>query len=319
MTDTNNNNNNNKLRVGVVGMGPVGCILATYLIKAGVFTVVCDVRDNIIDRIKKSGIRLTNVFTEKVKVPDAVYSIQELEMYELDLVIISTKTPSLQKVVDRLAEIDNGKMFILIAQNGIDNEQLAARRFGEERTLRMVVNFAGNLRDDHVVHVSFFNPPNYIAALLRHGEHIASELVALFNAVGLESETPPDIQDYVWEKAILNAALSPVCAITRRTMKDVLDFPQGQEFVEAIIDESVRIAEAEGIELGKKFRRFCIRYLKNAGHHRPSMLVDMEAGLPTEINYLNGRIVEYGKKHHIPAPLNMSVSQIVRMLEKDQV
>jgi len=147
------------------------------------------------------------------------------------------------------------------------------------------------------------------------GKVIAEKITELLNSVQLETEIPEDIQDYVWEKAILNAALSAVCAITRRTMKDVMSFPQTLELVEAIIDESARVAEVEGIELGKKFRRFCIRYLKNAGHHRPSMLVDLENGMRTEIDQLNGKIVEYGRKHYLPTPLNQSVTALIHLLE----
>jgi 2-dehydropantoate 2-reductase len=179
----------------------------------------------------------------------------------------------------------------------------------------MVVNFAGNMSDLNMVHVSFFNPPNYLAALMPQGEEMAKRVVDLFNSANLQTEIPEDILDYVWEKAILNASLSAVCAITRKTMKEVMDFPMTLELVEAIIDESVLIAEKERIELGNKFRRFCVRYLKNAGHHRPSMLVDLENGHKTEIDQLNGRIVYYGRKHYLPTPLNQSVTALVHLLE----
>jgi 2-dehydropantoate 2-reductase len=114
----------------------------------------------------------------------------------------------------------------------------------------------------------------------------------------------------------LNASLSAVCAITRRTMKEVMDHPETLALIEAIIDESVRVAEMEKIELGRKFRRFCIRYLKNAGHHRPSMLVDLENGSQTEIDHLNGKIVHYGQKHCLPTPLNQMVTGLVHTLER---
>jgi len=203
----------------------------------------------------------------------------------------------------------------MCAQNGIDNEVIVAREFGDDKTLRMVVNYAGSMSDANTVHVSFFNPPNYIACLSPNGRQIVDKIVALLNSVDMDTEIPEDIQDYIWEKAILNAALSAVCAISRKTMKDVMDFPFTLELVEAIIDESVRVAEMEGIELGRKFRRFCIRYLKNAGHHRPSMLIDLENGNRTEIDQLNGKIVEYGRKHCKPTPLNQCVTALVHLLE----
>ena len=314
----NNNNNNNQLRIGVIGIGPVGAVLVAHFIEAGVFVVACDAISQRMDKIKKKGIILQHSIEKKVKVDEVCYSIKELDMYDLDLIIISCKTPALKNVVAQLKEIDNEKTFYLVAQNGIDNELEVAKAFGDARTLRMVVNYAGNISDMNMVHVSFFNPPNYMAALMPQGDEIAGKIVEVLNSVDLQTEIPEDILDYIWEKAILNASLSAVCAITRKTMKEVMDFPLTQQLVEAIIDESVRIAEKERIELGRKFTRFCVRYLKNAGHHRPSMLVDMENGHKTEIDQLNGKIVDYGRKHYLPTPLNQSVTALVHLLEHSQ-
>jgi len=314
MSGKKNNNNNNKLRIGIVGIGPVGAVLGAHFIEAGAFVVLCDVVHQKMDAIKKRGIVLKYKFEKKIEVSEVCYSIPELEMYDLDVVILSVKTPALQKVVYQLKEIANERMFVVVAQNGIDNEVIVAREFGDQKTLRMVINYAGNISENKV-HVSFFNPPNYLAALMPQGEEIAQKLVDMLNSVDLITEIPEDIIDHVWEKAILNAALSAICAITRKTMKEVMDFPMTLDLVEAIIDESVRIAEKERIDLGKKFRRFSVRYLKNAGHHRPSMLVDLENGHRTEIDQLNGKIVDYGKKHYLPTPLNQSVTALVHLLE----
>ncbi|MBL7033786.1 MAG: 2-dehydropantoate 2-reductase [Candidatus Delongbacteria bacterium] len=310
------NNNDRQLRIGVIGIGPVGGILLAHLIEAGAFVVACDVMRNRIASIKKSGLRLTHGIEKKVEVVNTCCSIQELEMYDLDVAIITAKTPALPTVISHLAEIASDTMYVLCAQNGIDNELEVARAFSENRTLRMVINFAGNMSDINTVHVSFFHPPNYIAALTPEGNGIAGSLTDLLNSVNLGTEIPEDIQDLVWEKAILNSALSGICAITRRTMKEVMDYRGTRELVEALIDESVQVAAAEGFEFGKKFRRFSIGYLKKAGHHRPSMLIDLDNGLKTEIDSLNGKIMEYGRKHYSPTPLNQAVTAMVHLLEK---
>jgi len=305
-----------RFRMGIIGMGPVGSTLAAHFIEAGAFVVPCDIDPKRIDHIKKTGIQLKHAINKSIPVEEACYSVQELAMYDLDLVVIAVKTTALNLVVKQLSEIASDKMYVMCAQNGIDNEQIAAKYFGEKKTLRMVINYAGNMSDRNTVHVSFFNPPNYVAALLPQGDHVAEKIRALLNSVDLKTETPEDIQDYVWEKAILNASLSGLCAITKRTMQDVMSFSQTQEMVESIIEESIIVAESEGIDLGKKFKRFCIRYLKNAGHHRPSMLVDLENGQRTEIDFLNGKIVEYGRKHYLPTPINQAVTALVHLLEK---
>jgi len=305
-----------EFRVGVIGLGPVGSTLAVHLQEAGASLILCEISSKVADAVKESGITLTNVFEKHADFSRTCNSVQAMGTYDLDLAIIAVKTPHLTRVVEQLAEIDSDKLYVMCAQNGIDNELEVARVFGEDRTLRMVVNYAGNMSNLNSVHVSFFNPPNYLAAISPNGEPVADRIAHMLNSVGLETKIAEDIQDYVWEKAILNAALSAVCAITRRTMKEVMDSQETVELVEAIIDESVRVAEMEKVELGRKFRRFCIRYLKNAGHHRTSMLTDLENGQPTEIDQLNGKIVCYGRKHCLPTPLNQMVTALIHTLER---
>lgn len=313
MTD---HNDKNQLRVGIVGMGPIGCTLAAHLIEAGAFVVPCDIDRARIDKIKSDGIHLENVIQKDVKVAQACYSLDELQEYDLDLVAVSVKTPSLKIVLSQLSKIASDKMFVMCTQNGMDNELEVAKVFGEDRTLRMVVNYAGNVKDLNVAHLIFFNPPNYLAPLSPKGRGIAEKVAELLNATGLKTEIPDNIQNYIWEKAILNAALSPVCAITGKTMKEVMDSPFGFDLVEAILDESVRIANAEGIKLPENFRDFSIKYLKSGGYHKPSMLVDIENGLPTEIDFLNGKIAKYGDKHNLPSPYCKAITAFVHLMEQ---
>jgi 2-dehydropantoate 2-reductase len=313
MTD---DSNLNRMRVAVVGMGPVGSVLAAALAEAGAFVVACDVDRPKIDKIKSDGIRLEQIIEKEVKIADACYSVEDLGKFDLDLIAVAVKTPSLKPVVSLLAKSLSEKVFVMCAQNGLGNEQVVAELVGENRTLRMSINYAGGMINPNTVQVIFFNPPNYVAALTPDGESLVEKLAQLLNSVELATEIPDNIEMHVWKKAILNAALSPVCAITGKTMKAVMDSPDGQQTVREILDESIRVAYAEGIIFGDDFLDFCLSYLKKGGDHKPSMLVDLENGLPTEIDYLNGRIAEYGKKHNIRSPYNQAITAFVHMLEK---
>ena len=145
---------------------------------------------------------------------------------------------------------------------------------------------------------------------------MAGTVAELLSSVDLKTEIPASISVYTWEKAILNAALAPVCAITGLTMKEVMDSPEAVEIVKALLDESVRVAEAEGIRYDEGFGEFCLEYLKGGCHHRPSMAVDLENHLPTEIDYMNGKIAEYGRRHGLPTPYNQTITALVHMLER---
>ena len=310
--------NHNPLRIGIVGMGPIGSTLAAHLIEAGAFVVPCDIDRDRIDQMKKMGIRLEGTIQKEVVVTEGCYSVQELGRYDLDLVAISVKTSYLRDVTTQLSGMTSKKPFVMCVQNGLYNELEIAEVVGEDRTLRMVVNYAGSMSNTNSVNVTFFNPPNYVAALTPKGKAVEKQFAELLTSDGLETEIPDNIQHYVWEKAILNAALAPVCAITRLTMKEVMDSPEGLELAEAIVEESVQVAKAECIEYDEDFKDFCVNYLKKGGYHRPSMLVDLEKGLPTEIDYLNGRIAEYGQKHNLPTPVNQSITTLIHLLESSQ-
>ena len=72
------------------------------------------------------------------------------------------------------------------------------------------------------------------------------------------------------------------------------------------------VAEADGAELGDGFFDHGIGYLDTAGHHRPSMWVDLQRGAETEIDFLNGRVVEYGEKHGMPVPINRTITTLIK-------
>jgi 2-dehydropantoate 2-reductase len=308
--------NQSQLRVGIVGLGPVGLALAVHLIDAGAFVVVCDTDHERIDAINSGGIRLENKIEKQASIAEACYDVAGLGEYDLDLVAVAVKVPSLKKVVSLLAEVLSDKTFIMCAQNGLDNEREVANLVGEDRTLRMVVNYAGGMSSPNTVHIIFFNAPNYVAALTAKGGAMARRVADLLSSAELLTEIPDNIRAYTWEKAILNAALAPICAITRLTMKQVMETPEAEEVVKAIIDESVRVAEAEGIKYEEGFGEFCLNYLKKGGDHRPSMAIDLENGLTTEIDYMNGRIATYGRQHGLPTPYNQTITAMVHMLEQ---
>lgn len=305
-----------EFRVAVIGMGPVGSIISAHLVEAGADVVVCDINRRRIDAIKANGIILRNTIEKTIPVVRTSNTISELSEFDLDLIIISVKCSYLKSVLDEIRLIDSGKVFFMSAQNGIGTEQDIASHFSKERTLRMVINFAGNMIDMvEAVDVTFFNPPNYVSALSIEGREIEQNFIRLLKSVRLTTEPSDDIQIHIWQKAILNIALCAPCAILGKTMGEVMSFPPTLKLVESVLQESIAIAEAEGINLGPEFPDVAIGYLNKGGPHKPTMLVDVENKLLTEIDYLNGKIVEYGKKHGLATPLNYTLTAMVKFLE----
>lgn len=299
-------------KIAVIGLGPVGMILAVHLKEAGCEVLICDndrIKTNL---IRNEGLKLENVFQKNVKMDAIFSSAAAIFEQDPDYVFLALKSYQVQSVLDQLPA-GNSSMFIS-AQNGIDTEQVIADKLGESRTARMVLNYAGNLTAQNTVRVTFFNPPNYIAFLDDHKKEYAEELAELLNSVGLETRAISsfELTKCAWEKTILNSSLSALCGIGRFTMQEAMEFPDTIELVEQIIEEAVEVAEAEKIRFPDEFIRNCLRYLRKGGNHFPSLAGDLMNNRPTEIDYMNGKIVEYGRKHYIRTPLNLSMVNMVK-------
>jgi 2-dehydropantoate 2-reductase len=303
-----------RYRFGVLGIGPVGGIMAAHLAKAGHDVTLVDILKAHMDEIKKSGLIVTgfkdlNVsFSEK----NICYGIDEISNKDIDYLFISVKASVLPQVLPILKSIVKPGMTFIALQNGLDNEDLIADEFGKENTLRIVVNYAGNLIDNGKVRMSFFNAPNYIGMIDSRAEKKAKELAEVITAADLETDFTPEIKKYEWEKIILNAALSPVCALTRRTMKQMMEYEYTRGLAEAVLREGIEVAAANGVHFEPNFLEFCMSYLDKAGHHRTSMHVDIEKKNPTEIGFINEKIVTYGKAKGIPTPINSTIVSLIK-------
>jgi 2-dehydropantoate 2-reductase len=303
-----------KYKLGIVGVGPVGSIMAVHLANAGHDVTIVDILKPHLDEIKKNGLIITGFKELKVSFPgkNLCYHINEMRGKNFDGVFIAVKASMLSQILPMLENVmQSGTTFISL-QNGLDNEDLIANVFGRENTLRIVVNYAGNIIDNGRVRMSFFNAPNYIGMIDPSAKEKAQTFAKVITNADLETVYTPEIKKYEWEKIILNAALSPVCALTRRTMKQMMQFTETRDLAEAILREGIEVAAAHGINFQSNFLEFCMNYLDKAGHHRTSMHVDIEKQSPTEIDFINDKIVKYGKIKGISTPMNSTIVALIK-------
>lgn len=304
-------------RYGIVGAGPAGGIMAAYLAEAGHPIVLVDIMKSHLDEIKKNGLTLTGV-KEMHATFDAgsiCYSIDELKDTDVNVVFVSVKASHLSCIVPQLKKVLKAGTTLISLQNGMDTEAYIAETFGKENVLRVVVNYAGNLASDGRILYTFFNGPNYIGVIDPVKIDMAKELAAILTAAKLDTEYSPDIQKHVWEKVLLNSALSAVCSLTRKTMAQIMNNEKTIVLVRNILEEGIAVARASGIDLGEGFFEHSIGYLSKGGDHYPSMYFDVERGNPSEIDFINGKIVEYGIKNNIPTPYNLTITSLVRGVE----
>ncbi len=309
------------VKIGIVGLGPVGMILAVKLKEAGCDVAVCDTDVFKVKKIREEGIVLENIFESTTRFEKVFDSIIDMRHLDLDYLVFSLKTYQ-TLVAAKVAEVLNSdKINLVSAQNGIDSEKLIASVFGENKTLRMVINYAGNLRSPNTVRVSFVTPPNYIGSIDDNRTDQAETFTQILNSVGFVTRKLDsfDLIKSSWEKTILNSSLSALCGVGRLTMAEAMADSDTTELIEQIINEGIEVAEKEKIRFPDDFVRKCMQYLRKGGDHFPSLAVDLINNRQTEIDYFNGKIVEYGKKHYVKTSLNLAFTNMVKAMTNKNV
>jgi 2-dehydropantoate 2-reductase len=293
----------------------MGGILGAHLARAGHYVVLCDILQDHLDAIKEKGLTITGVLEITARCERLAYSISELSNFpEIDTFVICTKASILPQILPQIAETARPGARFICNQNGLDNEDLMAETFGPDNVLRIVPHYAGSLTREGEIWMSFFDRPNYIGAMTLQGEPFARQMAAVMTKAGIKTQFTTDIKKYEWEKTLLNACNNPVCALTRKLMKEVMDLPT-ESLVEELLREGVEVAAAAGVTFDEEFIEQGLQSLKDAGYHKPSMLQDVERGAMTEIDWLNGKIVEHAHAHGLKAPNHSVITRLVKGLE----
>jgi 2-dehydropantoate 2-reductase len=304
-------------KIGIIGAGPVGSIMAAYLARKGEDVFLVDIKQELITAIEAGGITITGAGDNfNIRLKGTGNFAASLERFHADWIFIAVKFNFLESLMEEIKLFYKPGQKFLIVQNGIDNEDRAAEEFGKDNVFRFVINYAGMIEEPSTVRVSFFNPPNYIGTLSKKNESEAKEMKEVIDGAGLETVFVPDIKKYEWKKTILNAALMPVCASTGLTMKEAMGIEETRFLCEKILSESIQVAQNVGYEYEENFLENALSYLSKAGHHKPSTSLDLEAGNPIE--YIFQPIIDYGKKTGVPTPFLESLTKVVRAIEHQQ-
>jgi len=302
-------------KFAVIGAGPVGCIVAAYLAHGGYEVTLCDIVPELVKVAADPGIKIDGTEELEQKVSRAITNIDDLATDPPDVIIITVKATVLHLIASAIENFFHKDMYVVSWQNGIDTELVLAETLGRDNILRAVVNYGCGLVKPGHVHLAFHHPPHLLQELEPAGKEAALAIAEALTKSGLPTERTETIVDMVWRKSIMNACMNPVCAATGLTMAEVIRDPIVFQIVDNLVKEGVQVARANEISLGWNYYPYAIGYMKNAGDHKPSMLVDIENKRRTEVDFINGKIVEYGQQAGIETPYNLMIRALVKALE----
>ena len=302
------------MRVCIVGCGAVGSLFAANLARLDDVEVwAYDAYREHVDAINANGLRLSGA-GEVVGLLRATADPAELPA--CDFGIVATKAMHTGAAIAATAHaFADG--FVATVQNGIGNEEVIAEFVG--KVIRGTTFPAGKLLAPG--HVQWDVKGDTTLGPFEPAPAPFTEIERLADActrAGMPTTAVADARGPQWRKVIFNASTNPVGALTGLSHGRVCERPDLRRLVSGLVDEGKAVAAAQGIELDADPEDLIDHAAKPevAYHHKASMLQDVEARRTTEIDFLNGGIVRFGREHEVPTPLNQAIWALVKGVEQ---
>ncbi|MCP4297203.1 MAG: ketopantoate reductase family protein, partial [Proteobacteria bacterium] len=302
-------------KFAVIGAGPVGCIVAAFLSRGGYEVTLCDVIPELLTPATGRGIILEGAEELEAKVTRTCNNVDDLKKFDPDVIIVTVKSNVTALIGSAIGGFWRKGMYVVSWQNGIDTELELLEGLEKEVLLRAVVNYGCGLKGPCHVVLPFHHAPHFLQSLSAESEAASKGISKALTDSGLLTEHTDNIVSKVWQKSILNASMNPVCAMTGLTMAEAMGDPEVLNLVDELLKECIKVARANEISINWDFYPHAMDYMKKAGNHKPSMLVDIENSRRTEINFINGKFVEYGIQAGIETPFNLMIKSLVKALE----
>ena len=301
------------MRICVVGCGAVGSLFAANLAQLDDVEVwAFDASREHVDAINANGLRLTGAG----EVVGRLHATADAEaLPACDFGIVATKAMHTESAIRSTAHAF-AEGCVATVQTGLGNAETLAAHV--ERVIRGTTFPAGKILEPGLVQwdvkgettLGPYEPrPTPLAEVQR--------LADACTRGGMPTHAVADARGPQWRKVIFNAASNPIGALTGLTHGRVCERPDLRALVSGLIDEGKAVAAAQGIVLDGDPEETIDHAAKPevAYNHKASMLQDVEARRTTEIDYLNGGIVRFGREHGVPTPLNEAIWALVKGVE----
>ena len=301
------------MRICVVGCGAVGSLFAANLSTLEDVEVwAFDLAREHVEAINRDGLRLTGAGEVVGKVNATA---EAAELPACDFGIVATKAMHTGSAISATAHAFTAGC-VATVQSGIGNEEVLARHV--ERVIRGTTFPAGKLIAPGVVQwdvkgettLGPFEPRPAPSAEI---ERLAEALTR----AGMPTQAFADARGPQWRKVIFNAATNPLGALTGLTHGRVCEQAPLRQLASQLVDEGKAVASAQGIELDSDPEEL-IDYAARpevAYGHKASMLQDVEVRRQTEVDFLNGGIVEFGRRYGVPTPGHEMIWALVKGVE----
>ncbi len=300
------------------GAGAMGLIVGSRLAQQGHHVSLLDVNRPAIETINRDGARITNKegIEETITAVRATHDAASIS--PVDLAVVFTKCYWTQEAVQNALPCIGPDTTVLSLQNGWGNYDVISALVPPEQVMVGVTYISGTmLSPGHARQVG--NPVAYVGRVGQPVDDLVNVIADALTQAGVTTTPSDDILTEVFNKLTINITTLPTSALLGLQAHQLIENDGTIRVMDDLLGEMVAVMQARGVVINFAERREAIHnLLKNAVGARGSMLQDVEAKRRTEIDVINGAIVQMGQQAGIPTPVNSTMVQLIKTLEKKE-
>ena len=247
--------------------------------------------------------------------------------YHFDYLFITTKAYDIERVMMHYKTVIDLSSWLIVLQNGVGNEEVVKKSCAENKIIRIVTSHGALLeRPGKVRHTglgftkmgfAFLKPQINNKEVYDQAYGKVFLLKFLLDTGGIDTELVEDIIECCWEKAFVNIGINAFAALTRLNNGELLENEYLKRLMGIAVEEALEVAKLKGITLSDRdYVDLMYSVAEKTYDNKNSMLQDILKDKPTEIDFLNGRIVEIAKDIGIKVPINELLTFLIKGLEQ---
>lgn len=298
-----------------VGAGSVGGFFGAHLAKNNA-NVSFLLRPKTLEAVKRNGLTIRSAGGSFTVRPPVASDARELP--KPDLIVLGVKAYDLDEVMDQIEPILTEKTVILTLQNGIDTEDRLIARIHRDCVVGGVAYIYSKIAEPGVID-HYKKGSVAIGELMGYESERLLAIRDLFASADIPCHLSKDLRRSKWEKMCWNCVFNPITVLIDDRVANALDHPEMTGVIRQIVGECAAISAALKVPLPLDMPERVVKASQEIRDIHTSMYDDWKAGRQTEIDYLNGFIVEQGRKLGIPTPVNEALTAMIKTItEKEQ-
>lgn len=306
------------MKIGIIGAGAMGSLYGGIMGEKGHEVYLVDVYEEHIEAMKNNGIKLLHKDgSEKIYTENLYFTTNSKEFeVDYDLVIILVKTYVTEEALKQNENMFSENTLVLTLQNGIGNIENISKYIDEKNIIVGTTSTSGWIEEPGVI-MHTGDGGTHIGEIDGQITERIREVNELFVSDHLgPAEVLDNVMSIIWEKLIGNCGLNPLGALTGLKNGQLIENDETRWLQDRVAEEALEVAKAENIKLPWNDSSGIVALCRATAPNQTSMLIDVLNKRKTEIEAINGGVVDLAKKHGISTPVNEALVNLVKGKEK---